>query len=228
MKIKELKADDRPRERMMKQGVRSLGTAELLAVILRTGSGGKNAVETAQLLISNTDGSLARLAQMSPQALCRTPGIGMGKALAIIAAVELGRRLNVERTASRIPTISSPEDAYEALAECYTTDANEECWALLLKRSRRLITAVKISEGGASLTEINIKKIVRSAIDAGASSLIISHNHPSGDPRPSLEDIRTTEKLRQALSVFELALVDHVILGEDSIYSFSEESEIQI
>lgn len=228
MKIKELKADDRPRERMMKQGVRSLSTAELLAVILRTGSGGKNAVETAQLLISNTDGSLARLAQMSPQALCKTPGIGMGKALAIIAAVDLGRRLNVERTASRIPTISSPEDAYEVLSECYTTDATEECWALLLKRSRRLITAIKISEGGASLTEINIKKIVRSAIDAGASSLIISHNHPSGDPRPSLEDIRTTEKLRQALSVFELALVDHIILGEDSIYSFSEESEIQI
>lgn len=213
---------------MIKQGVRSLSTAELLSVILRTGIGGKNAVETAQLLISKTDGSLVRLAQMSPQALCKTPGIGMGKALSIVAAVELGRRLNMERSAARNVTISSPEDAYEALAECFTSEATEECWALLLKRSRRVITTLKVSEGGESITEINIKKIVRSAIDAGASSLIISHNHPSGDPRPSVEDIRTTEKLRQALSVFELALVDHIILGEDSFYSFSEESCIRI
>lgn len=223
MKIKEWNRDETPRERMISGGASGLSAVELLAILLRTGTTGMNVVETARELFSSADNSLVRLSEMSFEALGRVKGIGEGKALIIAAAFELGKRLGYEK-AGRKDIVRNAVDAAGLLQRLYVNTAREECWCLFLKRSRAVLGSMRVSEGGEAMTEINIKQIVRRALDLSAVAVILSHNHPGGDPRPSIQDIRLTKQLQQALSVFELSLTDHIILSETGWYSFSEES----
>lgn len=223
MKIQEWNRDETPRERMMAAGASGLSAVELLAILLRTGTSGMNVVETARELLHSADNSLLRLSGMSVETLQRIKGIGEGKALTVAAAFELGKRLGKEMSKGH-DTIRNPQDAVNVLRRLYTTTEREECWCLFLKRSRALLGTMRISEGGESMTEINIKRIVGRALDLSAVAVILSHNHPGGDPRPSFQDIRLTKQLKQALAVFELSLTDHIILSESGWYSFSEEA----
>lgn len=224
MKIKDWNAEDMPRERMLSCGPAALSTAELLAILLRTGTREKNVVDVSRELLSSADNSLARLGTMSVEAMEKIDGIGKGKALLLGAAFELGRRLANER--DKAPDIiNNAEDAVGLLRRSVTTLAREECWCLFLKRSRAVIGSMRISEGGESMTEIDIKRIVARALDLKASAVILSHNHPSADPRPSVADIKLTKQLKQALQMFEIALVDHIIITERKCYSFSMDSE---
>ncbi len=224
LKLSDWNSEDRPRERLLSCGASSLSTAEIVAILLRTGVPGANAVDTARKLLQSAGNSLTRLSEMSVESLCRIQGIGKGKALIVVAAFELERRLARERHGGRV-TIDNPRDAADVLRTLFTDFAREECWCLFLKRSRLLIGSMRVSEGGESMTEINIKKIVRRALDLSAVSVILSHNHPGGNPRPSPADIRLTKQLKQALGMFELALTDHIILSERGCYSFSQETE---
>jgi len=224
MKIKEMTLAERPREKMLKWGAASLTDAELLAVLFRTGTIGTNAVDMARKLLENVNGNLELLSTMTIEKLCGINGIGRGKAMAIAAAVEFGRRLAGSIVTNGKMVMDNPEDAARLLSSLYSTDTREECWCLLLKRNRRLINSVKISDGGETMTEISIKSIVRNAIDAQAAAIILSHNHPGGDSRPSQADIKETMRLKKALETFDISLMDHIIISGRECYSFSTQN----
>ena len=222
MKFSELGKDELPREKLLSSGPRSLSDAELLAILMHTGTSRMNVIDVSRTLLAAADHSLINLSEMSFDRVCEVNGIGVAKAATLTAAIELGRRLACQLANDPRPVINNAQDAASVLRGLYTTDVKEECWCLFLKRSRRLLDSLKISEGGETLTEINVRRIVRKALDCGAVAVILSHNHPSGDPRPSTADIRLTNKLRQALSTFEITLTDHIIVSENSCYSFCE------
>lgn len=226
MKLTEFSPDERPRERLMQCGAQNLQDSELLAILLRTGTRQNNVLDTARELLNAADGRLTTLEAMSPQMLCQVKGIGPDKAVTVAAAMELARRLARERTEVLKYSIDSPEDAGLFLHDLYTTDLKEECWAVFLKKSRKVIGTLRVSEGGTSMTEIDIKKIVRKALDLKAQMVLLSHNHPSGSAFPSTADVRLTEKLREALKTFELSLMDHIIVADDGMYSFSRQGPI--
>lgn len=223
MKIKDWNVEDMPRERMLSLGASALSTAELLAILLRTGTRDRNVVEVSRELLYSADNSLVQLSEMPVESMEKINGIGPGKALVLGAAFDLFRRYSLEK--DKLPeTIRNAEDAARVLRRLLTADRQEECWCLFLKRSRSLLGYMRISEGGETMTEINIKRIVSRALDLKAASVILSHNHPGGDPRPSIPDIKLTRQLRNALQMFELSLTDHIIMAESSCYSFSMET----
>lgn len=220
MKIIEMTAAERPRERMEKYGERALSNAELLAIILRSGTPGCNILEVARQLLG--DGGLKELGKMSLGMLKRVKGVGDVKAQQVVACMELSRRLLEEENDLEYKVIRTPHDAYRNLLPLYTTSSLEECWCIFLKRNRHVIGSMMVSRGGENSTSMNIKPIIRKAMDLGASAIIVSHNHPSGDMRPSTEDVRVTEQLDDALKTFEMSLMDHLILSEHGYFSFSE------
>lgn len=223
MKMKELCEDDRPREKMMRSGAVVLSNAELLAVLLRTGTGKMNALEVAREVLRAADGRLGAVAGMSVERLCHVDGIGPGKAVAVAAAFELGRRLAAEDGVENMPHMDSPRRVYMAMLSVMRDIAHEECWALFLNHANRLIGKEMISKGGMESTAIDRRIILRRALERKASGVILVHNHPSGNPYPSVEDIRQTRELGKALMSCDLRLVDHVILAGRSFYSFSDE-----
>lgn len=228
MKIKDLCADERPREKMLGKGASALSNAELLAILLRTGTEGRNALEVAQILLSAAGGSLTAASRMSVSELCRIDGIGTGKAVTIGAALELGKRLCSEVPDVRKNIIHSPADVYRELSSVMRGLQHEECWILYLSRNNRVISREQLSVGGQSETIVEIKSVVRRALDLRASSLILVHNHPSGDPHPGNADIKLTLNLRKALDTFDISLLDHVIVSDGRYYSFADEMEYGI
>ena len=228
MKIKDLCADERPREKMLGKGASALSNAELLAILLRTGTEGRNALEVAQILLSAAGGSLTTASRMSVSELCRIDGIGTGKAVTIGAALELGKRLCSEVPDVRKNIIHSPADVYRELSSVMRGLQHEECWILYLSRNNRVISREQLSVGGQSETIVEVKSVVRRALDLRASSLILVHNHPSGDPHPGNADIKLTLNLRKALDTFDISLLDHVIVSDGRYYSFADEMEYGI
>lgn len=223
MKMKELCEDDRPREKMLRSGSVSLSNAELLAVLLRTGTGKMNVLEVAREILREADGRLTELAGMSVERLCHVDGIGPGKAMAVAAAFELGRRVAAEDGVERMPQMDSPRRVYMNMLPQLRDIRHEECWVLFLNHANRLIGKEMISRGGMDSTSVDKRVILRRALDRKASGIILVHNHPSGSPCPSMEDIRQTKELGRALSSCDLHLVDHVIVAGKSFYSFSDE-----
>ena len=228
MKIKDLCADERPREKMLGKGASALSNAELLAILLRTGTEGRNALEVAQILLSAAGGSHTAASRMSVSELCRIDGIGTGKAVTIGAALELGKRLCSEVPDVRKNIIHSPADVYRELSSVLRGLQHEECWILYLSRNNRVISREQLSVGGQSETIVEVKSVVRRALDLRASSLILVHNHPSGDPHPGNADIKLTLNLRKALDTFDISLLDHVIVSDGRYYSFADEMEYGI
>lgn len=225
MKIKDLCVDERPREKMLEKGASALSNAELMAILLRTGTEGKNVLEVAQTVLIVSEGSLTKASRLSIDELCRIEGIGPGKAVTLGAALELGRRLCAEVPDNTRPTIRSAEDVCRELSPFMRGLQHEECWMLYLSRNNKVISKERLSIGGQSETIVEIKSVVRRAIDLRASSVIISHNHPSGDPHPGNSDIRLTRNLKKALDTFDISLLDHVIIADGRYYSFSDSGD---
>lgn len=220
MKIKDLNNDEKPRERFISEGAHSLSSAQLLAILLRTGTRNCNVVDVARNLLIQAEGSLATLADMSLESMCRVSGVGPDKAVAVATAFEIGRRVALERREGCV-SINSVDDAVKYIRSLFSSMDREEFWAVFLKRSRRVVSCERISEGGETFTDVNIKKVVRRALDHAASAVIVAHNHPSGNPMPSTADIKMTKQLRTALQTFELVLMDHIIIAEGGEYSFA-------
>ena len=221
--MKELCEDDRPREKMMRTGAANLSNAELLAILLRTGTGKMNVLEVAREILREADGRLTEVAGMSVERLCHVDGIGPGKAVTVAAAFELGKRVAVEDGVDKMPQMDSPHRVYMNMLPQLRDIRHEECWVLFLNHANRLIGKEMVSKGGMDSTSVDKRVILRRALDRKASGIILVHNHPSGSPYPSVEDIRQTRELGKALASCDLHLVDHVIVSGRSYYSFSDE-----
>jgi DNA repair protein RadC len=223
MKMKELCEDDRPREKMIRSGAAVLSNAELLAVLLRTGTGKMNAVEVAREVLRQAGGRLGEVACMSVERLSHVDGIGPGKAVAVAAAFELGRRVATEDGVEKMPQMDSPRRVYMNMIASLRDIRHEECWVLFLNHANRLIGKEMVSRGGMDSTTVDKRVILRRTLDRKASGVILVHNHPSGNPYPSVEDIRQTKELGRAMASCDLHLVDHVIIAGGSFYSFADE-----
>ena len=227
MKIKDLCADDRPREKMASKGTGALSNAELLAILIRTGTGKKNVVDVARELLKSADGSLGYLADMSVESLCGVSGIGPAKAVSIAAAFELGKRCFFDARLKDRVSISSPRTVYRImLAELLGLD-HEECWVLFLNRANYLIGKERMTMGGMESTIIDNKSILRRALEKKASGVILVHNHPSGSAMPGQADINSTALLKKALGACDISLIDHVVIADGSWYSFADERLVE-
>ena len=227
MRIKELTEGERPRERMMEYGPESLGTGELLAILLRSGTRGASAVELAQSLLSLAGGSLVQLSRTPIERIRSQRGLGGAKALPVIAALELGRRFIAEESRlDKVPVVA-PSQIYRMMKPVLKGLETEECWVVYLNPAKYVTSRECISAGGLTSTIIDVKKVVASALERKAHALVLVHNHPSGNPRPGKEDLLQTKKLRDALSAFSIGLLDHVVVCDDRYYSFADEMVYQ-
>lgn len=223
MKLKELCADDRPREKMLEKGPSSLSNAELLAIMIRTGTGKMNVVDVARTLLHKAEGRLNAIADMPVEKLCTISGIGRSKAVTIAAAFELGRRSAAEKIVQDRVPISSPKDVFRMMLPFMRGLDHEECWAVFLNRANYVLGKDRMSVGGLDSTTMDVKAVLRRALDRKASGVILVHNHPSGSALPGQADIRQTALLKKALQTCEIQLVDHVVIAEDNWYSFADE-----
>ena len=217
--------EDRPRERMMMHGASALSNAELLAILIGSGNAEESAVGLMRKVLNDYHNNLNELGKASIEELCRYKGIGSAKAISILAASELGKRRKEELVKERI-TILSSKDVYDCFYPMMCDLATEECWVLLLNQASKIIDKVKISAGGLSATAVDVRCILREALLKRASAIVLCHNHPSGNIRPSKEDDLLTKHVAQASGCMDIRLVDHVILTDGAFYSYADEGRI--
>lgn len=220
--IKSWAEDDRPREKMELKGKSSLSDTELLAILISTGTAKKTAVDLAREVLNAAGNDLNALAKMSIKDLCKLNGIGKAKAISIAAAIELGGRRNATEHRQK-KTISGSKDAYEYIRWRLEDLQYEEFWILTLNRANKVINEHRVSEGGVSGTVVDPKRVYKFALDDTASSIILFHNHPSGTLKPSSSDISLTKKLKEAGSLLEISILDHIIVCQAGYYSFADE-----
>lgn len=222
--MKDMSADERPREKMVEKGASALSNAELIAILLRTGTGSSNALEVARSFLTAAGGRLSAAADFSIEEMCRINGIGPWKAVSIAAALELGKRFlnEANSVADSLPVVSSSR-VFEIMIPLMKGMQHEECWIIYLNRSNRVVAKERISMGGQCATVVDYRIIVRRTLEKRASSVIMVHNHPSGDPHPGTEDINLTSRLKKAMETFDIRLLDHVIIADDRYYSFADE-----
>ena len=220
MTIKELPADERPREKLREHGAHSLGNSELLAILLRTGSHDSSALRLAEHLLDQQEG-LAGLGNATMEDLEQIKGIGEAKALTIMAAVELGRRVLSLAPLDRI-VIRTPDDVAALLMPRFRYETRENFLAVLLSTKNHVLKTSVISIGSLNASIVHPRELFREAINASAASVILAHNHPSGDPAPSAEDIDLTRKLAEAGKLLDIPVLDHIILGDGKYISLKE------
>jgi DNA repair protein RadC len=222
LSIKLLAEEDRPREKLMIQGRQALSDAELMAIVLSSGNRDETAVQLAQRLLGDNKNNLNELAKLSVNDLKKYSGIGLVKAITIAASFELGRRRNASEVIER-DKITSSFVAYQIIQKRLSDLPHEEFWVLILNRANQVIKEEKLSKGGISGTVVDMRLICKTAIENNASGIIMAHNHPSGQVVPSEQDKSITKKMKEGLKVFEIALLDHLIIGDQQYFSFSDE-----
>lgn len=222
MKLKDLPAAERPREKMLELGPSGLSNGELLAILLRTGAKGETALDQARRLLAAAGGTLSGLFALSGKGACAFKGIGLYKAASVMAALELGRRFLAEKPALQRTPLSCGRAVAEYMLPRLKGIDHEELWMIYLNVGNIPVDAEKMTSGGWASTSLDVKQIARAALERNAFSLILVHNHPSGDPRPSRADIQGTGSLKKALAAFTLKLLDHVIVCDGSFYSFED------
>lgn len=223
--IKSWAEEDRPREKLLGKGRHILSEAELIAILIGSGSRNETAVELSKRILASTENNLNELGKLSVTELTKFKGIGEAKAISIVAALELGRRRRETEIIKR-DKISSSKDVFEIMKSVMLDLPHEEFWMLILNRANAVIKKEMISRGGVSGTVVDTKIIFKTAIQYYASSIIICHNHPSGNLKPSEADIRITKSIKEAGKIMEVPLFDHVIITDNGYYSFADEGEI--
>ena len=215
--------DERPREKLISKGCSSLSNAELLAIVLRSGTPEKTALDMAREVLKLSSGKLKRLSEFSVEQYKSISGIGDAKAVSLMAIFELTRRMNSE-TEDNQPIIRESSTVMQIMGPILQNLPHEECWAIYLNRGNRLLSKERISIGGVDHTSIDIRIIVKKAVEKLASSVILVHNHPSGNRFPGEADRNQTVALKNALNVFDIALLDHIIVAGNKYFSFSDEN----
>lgn len=225
LKISEWAEEDRPREKMMSLGAEALSNAELLAILIGSGSTKESAVELMKRILADCKNNLNTLGKMTIQDLCRYNGIGEAKAITILAACELGKRRQMESPEER-PDLGTATRIYNHMHPVMQDLDVEEFWVLLMNQHYQLIKKVKISHGGITETAVDIRIIIKEAVLANATILAVCHNHPSGGITPSKQDDNLTNQIHQACQLMRIHFMDHVIVTDGLYYSYHESGRV--
>lgn len=220
--IKMWAEDDRPREKLMLKGKSALSDAELIAILIGSGYKEKSAVEVSKHILATAENNLNHLAKLNISELTKIKGIGEAKAITLIAALELGRRRKGEPVSEK-PILSSSKEAYNIICSELIDLPHEEFWVIYLNRANKLIKKMAIGKGGISGTVADGKIIFKTALELLASSIILCHNHPSGNLQPSKEDKILTQKIKEAGLLLDIQLLDHIIVAANTYFSFADE-----
>ena len=223
--IKNWAEDDRPREKLLLNGKRALSDSELLAIIMGSGSREESAVDLAKRILQSVSNNWHNLSRLSVKDLCKFKGIGTAKAVSIIAAMEIGRRRAAQAHEEK-PKITSSVDAFTILRSLIGDLQVEEFWVLFLNQANFVIHKEQISKGGISQTAVDVRIILKIALEEMATGIILAHNHPSGNLKPSKADYLITQKVKKAAETLDLNVLDHLIVTQKSYFSFADEGEL--
>lgn len=222
LNIKDWAEEDRPREKLLKNGARSLTDAELIAILIGSGNLEETAVELSRRILASVDNNLHDLGKKSIVSLCSFKGIGEAKAITIVAALELGKRRKDADVFSK-KVITASKDAFDYFLPLLGDLGHEEFWVMLLDRGNKIQDTFRISQGGISGTVIDVRIILKPALEKQASYVLLCHNHPSGTLRPSDPDRAITNKIRDAAKLMDISVLDHIIIGQNQYFSFADE-----
>ena len=221
VKITEWAVEDRPREKLITKGTSSLSDAELLGILISSGTRDKSAVDLGRELLGLADNNLNSLGKLSISDLKKLHGIGTARAVTIAAALELGRRRKLAEVPDSLQ-IKSSRDVADIFQPLLSDLPHEEFWILFLNRSNRVIARMRISQGGISGTVTDVRLIMKKAVEHLASGIIVCHNHPSGNLNPSEADSKITKKIKEAGEIMDIQLLDHLIISDKDYYSFAD------
>jgi len=223
--IKSWAEDDKPREKLMLKGRNTLSDAELVAILIGSGSRNETAVDLSKRILSSIDNNLNKLGKLSIDELCKFKGIGEAKAISIVAAMELARRRQTEK-ALEVKQILSPKQIFEIMQPIIGDLQHEEFWVLYLNNSKKLLHKAQLSKGGITATVVDMRIIFKTAFEQNATSIILVHNHPSGSLEPSKADDQITESLVTAGKQLNILVDDHLIITQNGFYSFANNNKI--
>ncbi len=222
LNIKDWAEEDRPREKLLKNGARSLTDAELIAILIGSGNTEETAVELSKRILSTSGNNLNELGRKSIDYLQSFKGIGEAKAITIVAALELGKRRKEAEVFTK-KTITVSKDVFEYFLPVMGDLNHEEFWVLLLDRGNKIQDSFRISQGGISGTVIDVRIILKPALEKQSSNIILCHNHPSGILHPSQADRQITTKIKDAAKLMDISVLDHIIIGQNKYFSFADE-----
>jgi len=220
--IKDLALEDRPREKLLYRGISSLSDAELIAILIGSGNLEETAIELSQRIMENVKNNLNELSKLNVDNLKTYKGIGDAKAISIVAAMELGRRRN-HAVALELNKINGSADVANYLRPLMGELLYEEFWTLFLNRQNKIIDKQRLSQGGITGTVIDVRLVMKMAIEKHATALIFGHNHPSGNLDPSEADRKITHQLKEAGTIMDIPLIDHLIITQEGYFSFADE-----
>lgn len=220
--IKSWAEDDRPREKLLLKGRSALSDAELVAILIGSGSRSETAVDLSKRILASVDGNLNELGRLSVNDLTTFKGIGEAKAISIITALELGKRRRLADGISR-KKITCSSEAFEILQPIMGDLPHEEFWVIYLNNSNKVLKTACISKGGIAGTLADVRLIFKAGVENNASALVLAHNHPSGGLRPSMADKNITKKIAEAGTVMDVKVIDHLIVTENEYFSFADE-----
>lgn len=219
--IKHWSDDDKPREKLVRKGKSALSDAELVAILIGSGSKNESAVELSKRILASVNNNLNELGKLSIKQLMQFKGIGEAKAVTIAAALEMGRRRRGEEV-HRIAKINSSNDAFELLLPQMGDLEHEEFWIVYLNNANKVLLTSQLSKGGLTGTLVDLRIIMKQALEVGAVGLILAHNHPSGTLKPSKADQEVTQKIQKAASALDIKVLDHLIITQQDYYSFAD------
>ena len=219
--IKHWSDDDKPREKLVHKGRAVLSDAELIAILIGSGSRSESAVELSKRILSSVGNNLNELGRLSIKQLMQFKGIGEAKAVTIAAALEMGRRRRGE-DAQKIEKINSSKDAFEILQPLLGELQHEEFWILYLNNSNKVLHKAQLSKGGITGTLVDVRLIMKQTLELGAVGIILAHNHPSGTLKPSTADKQITQKIKRASESLDIKVLDHLIITQKNYYSFAD------
>ena len=214
--------DDKPREKLMLKGKIALSDAELIAILIGSGSRNESAVDLSKRILASVDNNLNALGKLSIQQLMNFKGIGEAKAISIIAAMELGRRRRAEDVVE-LKKITSSKTIYELMQPIIGELPHEEFWVLYLNNSNKVLSKSQQGKGGITGTTVDVRLVFKTAFELGATAMILCHNHPSGNLKPSEADTKLTQKLKLAGQNLDILVLDHIIVTENGYYSFVDD-----
>jgi DNA repair protein RadC len=225
--IKTWSPDDRPREKMLNKGATALSDAELLAILIGTGTREESALDIARKILNSIQHDLQSLGKMGLKDLIRFHGMGQAKAVTMLAAIELGKRRRAVEF-KQVSKVRSSREVYERFLEYMSNLKHEEFWLMCLSRSQQVLSMNKIGEGGLTATVADPKKVFRIALENNAACIIVAHNHPSGNLQPSQEDNKLTNRLRENGNLMDCPLLDHLVVTDNGYYSYADEGALLV